>query len=462
MTKLLLSILTLLGFHSSPSRSSTNIRSLHSPPQQPPCSPLNLWSAFTNQNLVCSTLNDPPTQTCPAPPPQPSPPPPPPLHTHTPLSSIPNLPVSQSSLIPRSTTTTPHDSSPDSLPKLLTFSEWKTRDAQSRKPNKKHDPSLKPAPINHLRPPSDLNNKPLTDSESAASGPLPNTSSPHSGPSGASRDRTDKPHPSSDHRLHLSPSTPQRLFSVGEKNSQDENRRLTQEPKHLFTWNLENSSRNKTGVTNYSSQQAHSSLLSPSIVVASPASPEQEIVYHPDHHTGTGTKHDPLKTLSSRTNYASFDCSASIHRSSKSSKSPSSILNEKKDKYMLTPCRSSSKHAKDAPGQSSNFVIFELCDEIEIDNVVLANFEFFSSMFKLFRLSVSKSGLEGAGGVEWVNVGLFRTRNVRGLQVSDSLLEMLSVIITYIDLRTQTLHNLMKFKGSLFLIFDSRCLPSNT
>jgi hypothetical protein len=136
------------------------------------------------------------------------------------------------------------------------------------------------------------------------------------------------------------------------------------------------------------------------------------ILYQPDPNTGTGNPDDPLKTLSTRTNYASFDCSASIHRSSKHTKSPSSILNEKKDKYLLTPCTTQKKN-KD----TNNFVVFELCDEIEIDHVVLANFEFFSSMFKLIKMSVSNSGLEGVGRAEWVDVGFLKTHNTRGFQV---------------------------------------------
>ncbi|KAA1085423.1 hypothetical protein PGT21_006683 [Puccinia graminis f. sp. tritici] len=135
------------------------------------------------------------------------------------------------------------------------------------------------------------------------------------------------------------------------------------------------------------------------------------ILYQPDPNTGTGTPDDPLKILSTRTNYASFDCSASIHRSSKHTKSPSSILNEKKDKYLLTPCTNHKSK------QHNNFVVFELCDEIEIDHVVLANFEFFSSMFKLIKMSVSNSGLEGVGRAEWVDVGFLKTHNTRGFQV---------------------------------------------
>ncbi|EGG03787.1 uncharacterized protein MELLADRAFT_72518 [Melampsora larici-populina 98AG31] len=92
---------------------------------------------------------------------------------------------------------------------------------------------------------------------------------------------------------------------------------------------------------------------------------------------------------------------------------------------MLTPCRAPNQSKKNKSNRSSthpthsdsNFVIFELGDEIEIDHVVLANYEFFSSMYKLIRITVSNSGLGGAGGIKWVEVGRFKTRNVRGIQV---------------------------------------------
>ncbi|MBW0497825.1 hypothetical protein O181_037540 [Austropuccinia psidii MF-1] len=152
------------------------------------------------------------------------------------------------------------------------------------------------------------------------------------------------------------------------------------------------------------------------IFLSSSSNHHSQVIYQPDPNTSTRNSNDPLIHLSSRTNYASFDCSASIHRVSKHTKSPSAILNEKKDKYMLTPCLKTSSRNPNHES-STNFVIFELCDEIEIDHIVLANFEFFSSMFKLFKVSVSNSGLEGPGNAHWVNVGLFKTRNIRGLQV---------------------------------------------
>lgn len=124
---------------------------------------------------------------------------------------------------------------------------------------------------------------------------------------------------------------------------------------------------------------------------------------------GTGDPSDPLPHLKDRSNYAAFECAAMVHRSSRQSKGASSILVEKKDRYMLTPCSAEPK-----------FVEVELCDEIQIDNIVLANFELFSSMFKHFEMTCS---VDYPGRPDtWHNLGQFRARNARGIQVRRLLL----------------------------------------
>lgn len=126
---------------------------------------------------------------------------------------------------------------------------------------------------------------------------------------------------------------------------------------------------------------------------------------------GSGESSDPLLLLKDRTNYALADCAAKVHRASPQSKGASSILVEKKDRYMLTPCAASLK-----------FVELELCDEIRIDTIVLANFEFFSSMFRHFSIKVSMH-YPGRPD-EWQDLGTFRARNVRGVQVSFGVIEL--------------------------------------
>lgn len=109
--------------------------------------------------------------------------------------------------------------------------------------------------------------------------------------------------------------------------------------------------------------------------------------------------------LTDRFNYAGLDCSARVHGSHKSAKSASSILASKKDRYMLSPCAA-----------KNQFVVVELCDDIRIDTVQLANYEFFSGVFKEFSVSVAKTYTTDPKG--WVPAGTYRAKNIRGVQVS--------------------------------------------
>ncbi|KAL4400442.1 hypothetical protein ACI68E_003359 [Malassezia pachydermatis] len=119
-----------------------------------------------------------------------------------------------------------------------------------------------------------------------------------------------------------------------------------------------------------------------------------------------------LRELKHRWNYASLDCAAVLHQANPSAKFASAILSEKKDRYMLSPCPSQS--GKEGHVESQ-FVIVELCQQIRVDTVVLANLEFFSSMFKLFSVRVARS--LHAPETEWHSLGLFHARNIRGPQV---------------------------------------------
>ena len=59
----------------------------------------------------------------------------------------------------------------------------------------------------------------------------------------------------------------------------------------------------------------------------------------------------------------------------------------------------------------------ELCEDIRIDTVQLANFEFFSGVFKEFTVSVAKT-YAAADAEGWTVVGTYVGKNVRGVQVS--------------------------------------------
>jgi hypothetical protein len=109
--------------------------------------------------------------------------------------------------------------------------------------------------------------------------------------------------------------------------------------------------------------------------------------------------------LIDRFNYASSECNARIQAVHKSGKSAVSILTRTKDKYMLSPCQTS----------EPKFVIVELCEDIRIDTVQLANFEFFSGVFKDIRVSVANSYTDDGQG--WVLLGEYRAKNIRGVQV---------------------------------------------
>ncbi|KAF8519512.1 UNC-like C-terminal-domain-containing protein [Gautieria morchelliformis] len=115
--------------------------------------------------------------------------------------------------------------------------------------------------------------------------------------------------------------------------------------------------------------------------------------------------------LTDRFNYASLDCSARVHSSHRSARSPSAILSSKKDRYMLSPC-----------SEIPNFVVVELCDDIRIDTVQLANFEFFSGVFRDFRVSVAQTyATDGKG---WIEAGTYRAKNIRGVQSFHPLVEL--------------------------------------
>ncbi|KAF1995093.1 hypothetical protein P154DRAFT_526579 [Amniculicola lignicola CBS 123094] len=112
---------------------------------------------------------------------------------------------------------------------------------------------------------------------------------------------------------------------------------------------------------------------------------------------------DAGKTCKERFNYASFDCAATVLKTNSKAKSSTSLLVENKDSYMLNECAAQNK-----------FVIVELCDDILVDTVVLANYEFFSSMFRHFRVSVSDR--YPVKMERWRTLATFEARNSRDIQ----------------------------------------------
>ncbi|ORY32860.1 UNC-like C-terminal-domain-containing protein [Naematelia encephala] len=104
-----------------------------------------------------------------------------------------------------------------------------------------------------------------------------------------------------------------------------------------------------------------------------------------------------------RYNYASPDCSARIHSSSPQTQHASGLLHKSRDRYMLTPCKA-----------DQHWVVVELCDEIRIDAIEVASWEFFSGVVR--EVQVSVGGEEDDEG-DWQEVETFIGKNVRGAQV---------------------------------------------
>ncbi|KAJ5742980.1 hypothetical protein N7533_010082 [Penicillium manginii] len=119
--------------------------------------------------------------------------------------------------------------------------------------------------------------------------------------------------------------------------------------------------------------------------------------------TEISRRKDAGVTCKERFNYASFDCAATVLKTNSESKGSSAILVENKDSYMLNECRAQNK-----------FLILELCDDILVDTVVLANYEFFSSIFHTFRVSVSDR--YPAKPDQWKELGVYEARNSREVQ----------------------------------------------
>ena len=120
------------------------------------------------------------------------------------------------------------------------------------------------------------------------------------------------------------------------------------------------------------------------------------------HAAGERSK-DAGTTCKERFNYASFDCAATVLKTNPQAQGSSSVLIENKDSYMLNECRADNK-----------FLILEMCDDILVDTVVLANYEFFSSIFHTFRVSVADR--YPAKPDQWKELGIYEARNTREIQ----------------------------------------------
>lgn len=128
-------------------------------------------------------------------------------------------------------------------------------------------------------------------------------------------------------------------------------------------------------------------------------------------------KSEYAKDPKDRFNHASGTCAASVVKASKDATSIMAILNEGKDNYMLNKCSSKDK-----------FFVVELCEEILVDTFVFGNYEFFSSTFKDFVVSVNRYPPRDDG---WSILGHFQARNTRDAQVFKPTVPQLATYIRF-------------------------------
>ncbi|KAI8914433.1 UNC-like C-terminal-domain-containing protein [Gorgonomyces haynaldii] len=100
-----------------------------------------------------------------------------------------------------------------------------------------------------------------------------------------------------------------------------------------------------------------------------------------------------------RFNFASFDCGALVLGTNPEAKQATAILIKSKDQYMLNPCA------------AKKYIEVELCEEILVDTIQLANLEFFSSVFKKIKVLTTTRYPS-----TWQLVGEFTAQNSRKLQ----------------------------------------------
>lgn len=166
----------------------------------------------------------------------------------------------------------------------------------------------------------------------------------------------------------------------------------------------------------------------------------------------------PKAHAHSKYNYASPDCSARIHSSSPQTQHASSLLHKSRDRYMLTPCKA-----------AEHWVVIELCDEIRIEAVEVAVWEFFSGVVRDVRVSVGGAEDEDDDEDEedgkrevsrWEDVGSFVGKNVRGVQVSAQPCQMQAYTLTLY--RPSRCPNPLRFTASFGSIFRHSTAPSTT
>jgi hypothetical protein len=126
----------------------------------------------------------------------------------------------------------------------------------------------------------------------------------------------------------------------------------------------------------------------------------------------------PPPSIKDAFNYASFDCGSLILSTSENTQNPTSILFTSKDTYMLQDCATNPR-----------FVVVELCERVLVSGIQIANLEWFSCVFREFRVWVRERWPAVARGNEaggssgsaendgWLSLGIYSGMNVRSMQV---------------------------------------------
>ena len=102
-----------------------------------------------------------------------------------------------------------------------------------------------------------------------------------------------------------------------------------------------------------------------------------------------------------RFNYASLDAGAVVMASNPEAERTSTLLNEDTDKYSISPC------------EARKWVVIGLSEDIQVDSVVIANYERYSSTVKTFQLLGSHS----YPVKEWMLLGEFEAKDANGEQL---------------------------------------------
>ncbi|CAH1802917.1 unnamed protein product, partial [Owenia fusiformis] len=109
---------------------------------------------------------------------------------------------------------------------------------------------------------------------------------------------------------------------------------------------------------------------------------------------------DGSKSNKKRQNQASAQCGAKVVAWNPEADNPHNILSENRDLYMINPCK------------AKKWVVIELCEPVQIDQIELANFELFSSTPDMLNITVS----DRYPAKEWKKIGVVHAKDERAIQ----------------------------------------------